>query len=182
MKNRLEIIFCGVGGQGLLLNGTVLGAAVSIIEKRQAVMTSAYGLETRGTFTKADLILSDEYIDFPECLEPDVVVSLAPVAYERYVDKMGENSVIIYDACHIREKPSKARQYGINIDDLAVQAGDPQSLNIVALGAMIALTGCAKPESALEILRKRFSGNERVIAVNEKAFNLGYQAGARRAP
>ena len=31
---------------GLLLNGNVLGAAAAIIEKKQAVMTCAYGTET----------------------------------------------------------------------------------------------------------------------------------------
>ena len=181
MKKKWEIIFSGVGGQGLLLNGTVLGSAVSIIEKRQAVMTCAYGTETRGTFTKADLILSEEYIDFPECLEPDVVVSLASLAYDRYVDKMADESILIYDACQIKEKPSKAKQYGINIEELAAQANNPSGLNVVALGAMIALTGCAKVESVKETLRTRFEGNEKVVAANEKAFDLGFEAGKKLA-
>lgn len=176
MKQKWEIIFSGVGGQGLLLNGNLLGSAASILEKRQAVMTCAYGSETRGTFTKSDLVLSEDYIDFPEALEPDVVVALAQVAYDRYVKTMKDDSILLYNANQVAEAPSAARQYGIALEDLAAEAGSPAAVNIAALGAMIALTGCAKPESVKETIRTRFAGNDRVIEGNIRAFDAGMQA------
>jgi 2-oxoglutarate ferredoxin oxidoreductase subunit gamma len=176
MNKKWEIIFSGVGGQGLLLNGNILGAAAAIQEKRQAVMTCAYGTETRGTFTKSDLIISEDYIDFPEVLEADVVVALAQVAYDRYVHTMKEGSVLIYNSNQIKESPSKAKQVGLLMDDLAAQAGNKASVNIVSLGALIALTECCKSESVQDALAKRFEGRTNIIDVNMKAFDLGYQA------
>jgi len=175
MKQKWEIIFSGVGGQGLLLNGNVLGAAAAIIEKKQAVMTCAYGTETRGTFTKSDLIISDEYIDFPEVLSADVVVALAQVAYDKYVNTMKEDSILIYNSNQVKEASSKAKQYGLPMDELAVEAGNPNGINVVALGALIAKTECAKPESVKEMLAKRFEDKPKVVERNEKAFNLGYE-------
>lgn len=181
MKQKWEIIFCGVGGQGLLLNGTLLGAAASILEKRQAVMTCAYGSETRGTFTKSDLVLSEDYIDYPEALEPDIVVALAQVAYDRYVKGMKDGSILIYNANQVSEAPSAAKQYGLALEDIAAEAGNPAAVNVAALGAMIALTGCAKPESVKETIKKRFEGNDKVVAGNIRAFDAGMQA-AKKLP
>lgn len=176
MKEKWEIIFSGVGGQGLLLNGNILGKAASIIEKRQAVMTCAYGTETRGTFTKSDLIISEEYIDFPEVLNADAVVALAQVAYDKYFESMKEDSIIIYNNNQVKETTSKAKQYGLPMEDLAAQADNLNGVNVVALGALIALTESVKPESVKEMLAKRFKGKDQLVEKNEKAFDLGYQA------
>ncbi len=173
---KCEIIFSGVGGQGLLIDGYVLGSAAAIIDKKQAVMTCEYGDETRGAFTKADIIISDDYIDFPEALSPDVVVSLAQVAYDRYVGKMKEGSMLIYNANQIVEASSKAAQYGIKMEDITDAINNIQALNIVALGATIALTGCASVDAVKTQLAKRFEGKAAVVESNAKAFDLGYEA------
>lgn len=175
MKEKWEIIFSGVGGQGLLFNGNILGKAASIVEKRQAVMTCAYGTETRGTFTKSDLIISEEYIDFPEVLNADVVVALAQVAYDRYVETMKEDSIIIYNNNQVKEAKSRAKQYGLPMEDLAAQADNLRGVNLVALGALIAQTECVKPESVKEMLAKHFEGKDKIVESNEKAFDLGFE-------
>jgi 2-oxoglutarate ferredoxin oxidoreductase subunit gamma len=176
MKQRWEIIFSGVGGQGLLLSGSLLGAAASIIEKRQAVMTCAYGTETRGTFTKSDVILSNDSIDFPEVLDADVVVSLAQVAYERYVDTLKEKTLLLYNSNQVTETMSEARQFGLPMEDIAVRAGAPAAINIVALGILIGLTKCVEGGSIREMLARRFKGKKDVLEKNIKAFEFGVSA------
>ena len=54
MKGTWEIVLSGVGGQGLLSIGNLLGEAASIFGGKKATMTASYGVETRGTFTKSD--------------------------------------------------------------------------------------------------------------------------------
>lgn len=80
MKGTWEIVLSGVGGQGLLSIGNLLGEAASIFGGKKATMTASYGVETRGTFTKSDVIISNEEIDFPEVLNPDIVLCLAQVS------------------------------------------------------------------------------------------------------
>ncbi|MDR2180809.1 MAG: 2-oxoacid:acceptor oxidoreductase family protein [Synergistaceae bacterium] len=175
MKQRWEIIFSGVGGQGLLLSGNLLGAAVSVIEKRQAVMTCTYGTETRGTFTKSDVILSDGYIDFPEVLDADVVVSLAQIAYDRYVDVLKPKTLFLYNSNQVKEAPSPARQVGLPMEEMAAQAGAPAAVNIVALGILTALTKCVQPTSIQEMLTRHFKGRQDVLGANIKAFEAGLE-------
>ena len=64
---RKGIVLSGVGGQGVVSAGEILGIAASLYEDNMnAVMTAAYGSEARGTFTKADVILSDTLIGYPK--------------------------------------------------------------------------------------------------------------------
>ena len=113
-KKTWEIIFSGVGGQGLVSCGNILGEAASF-DHLNAVMTTTYGVETRGTFSKSDLIISDEDIDYPEALHPEVILALAQVAYQRYAPIAGENTVLIYDEDVITPMKSKAKQLGFPI-------------------------------------------------------------------
>ena len=45
---RFDIKLAGLGGQGILFAGIVLGAAAALYEGKQAAMTSNYGPEARG--------------------------------------------------------------------------------------------------------------------------------------
>lgn len=175
MKESWQIIFSGVGGQGLMLAGKLLGDAAAGYEGKNAVMTSAFGVETRGTFAKSDLIVSSNEIDYPEVLKADVVITLAPVAYLKYVSSLSDGAILLYDDT-IKQEPSKARQIGIPIAKIANDAGNPSALNIVALGALVKLTGIVNAQSVESSIRDEFSGKEKLIELNLKAFRGGVEA------
>lgn len=128
-------------------------------------MTTTYGVETRGTFSKSDLIISDEDIDYPEALHPDVILALAQVAYQRYAPIVGENTVLIYDEDAITPMKSKAKQLGFPILATAEAMGNVTSANILSLGIILGETradGCGvSPEGHLEALcRKAHRGGK----------------------
>jgi 2-oxoglutarate ferredoxin oxidoreductase subunit gamma len=176
MKKSWQIILSGVGGQGLMLAGKLLGDAATGYEGKNAVMTSAFGVEMRGTFAKSDVIVSSEEIDYPEVRQADVVIALAPLAYKRYAPSLGEDALLLYDdACEAL--PSKARQIGFPIAKIAKQAGSPSGLNIVALGLLVKLTGVVEESSALSAIREEFKGKEKLAELNCKAFQAGLEAG-----
>jgi 2-oxoglutarate ferredoxin oxidoreductase subunit gamma len=174
-RKKYQIIFGGVGGQGLVLCGFLLGEAASIYEKKQAVMTMTYGAESRGTFTKADVIVSDEPIDFVEVEEPDVVICLAQQAYERYYNKVKEGALIIYDQDEVKLESSKAEQKGYRIRHVALENGGVQTANLVSMGILVGLTGLVKKESVLEALESRFAGKDEVIKKNASSFLKGLE-------
>ncbi|HWQ50234.1 MAG TPA: 2-oxoacid:acceptor oxidoreductase family protein [Terriglobales bacterium] len=146
---RWDIVFAGVGGQGLLSCGNLLGEAATVHCGLNAAMVASYGVETRGTFTKADLIISEEEIDFPEVEHPRLVLCLHPVAYERYVSSVGEDVTLIYDSSLVTPGPSRAAQFGYPISETAEKAGSLTSANILAIGILIGKFGLL-PESAVE--------------------------------
>ena len=49
-----QIRFGGVGGQGIVLAGRLLGKAAALFDGKEAVCTQTYGPEARGGASRAD--------------------------------------------------------------------------------------------------------------------------------
>ena len=175
MKQTWEIVFGGVGGQGLLLMGNLLGSAAAIFEDRQAVMAPSYGTESRGTFTKAELVLSTEDIAFPGVLHPDVVVALAQVAYDKYAPILPQGALLLYNSNIVAPAVSAAEQEGYPMETLLRKTG-AGALNMVALGILTARSGCAQIESVEQAIRQKFEDKPEAADGNCKAFYAGASA------
>ena len=72
MSVQKEVIISGVGGQGMMLCGTMLAKAAVIYDHKRATMSTEYGTETRGTSAKSEVIISDDEIFFPDVMEPNL--------------------------------------------------------------------------------------------------------------
>ncbi len=176
LSKKWEVIFAGVGGQGALLCGSLIGEAAAILEKRQATMLGAYGGEARGTYAKSDLLVGNEPNAFVETVNPNLVVALHEIAYQKHVGELDEEALLIYNNNRIAEMPSRASQVGLPMDDLASEAGNKGAANMVGMGAAAKLTDIASPESIIKMIEKRFSGKDTAIAINVDAFWKGYHA------
>ena len=78
IEDEKEIVLSGVGGQGVVSVGEVMGLAASLYEENlNAAMSASYGSEARGTFTKTDVIISDGEIGYPNVASPDIILCLA---------------------------------------------------------------------------------------------------------
>ena len=173
---EIKIVLSGVGGQGLISTGEILGQAASIYEEGLfATLTASYGSETRGTFTKTDVIISDQPIGYPNVDVPDVILCLAQVGYDRYVDKFTENTVVFYDSDLVKPEESAAGEHiGRPFRAMSIeQVGSLQTANIIALGMMMKRCGLLHRETVMKAMASRFAGKEVAAAVNEKALDLG---------
>ncbi len=176
LKEELKIILSGVGGQGLILSGTLLGEAAVVYDNKNATLTSSYGVETRGTFTKSDLIISDDNINYTEIVKPDVVLAMAQVAYDKYVKVLDENTTLIYDSSLVFETiESRARQCGIPITDMAKEMGNVTSANIIACGIIVKMTNIVALNSVIDAIKDIFSHKPKVLDLNLNAFNKGIE-------
>ena len=176
MKSRYEIILSGVGGQGLVVGGTILGEAATMFENLNSTLTTSYGVETRGTFTKSDVIISKDEIFFPEVVEEDFVLTLAQVAYDKYAKLINENCILVYDCNSIDPVDDlKARQYGFPITDTAREIGNIATANIISLGLIVKMTGVVSVESVTNVLKEQFSKKPKIYEMNLNAFNKGLE-------
>jgi len=174
MRDKLQIVLSGVGGQGLIACGNLIAEAAILHENKYATLSSSHGVETRGTFSKSDVIVSNKEIYYPEVIKEDVVLSLAQVAYDRYVSSVGHDTYLIYDSSMIKDvKESKSRQLGFPFTEIARELGNIAVANIIALGIIIKLTGALKEESIIFAIQNIFSEKPKVIELNIKAFNKG---------
>lgn len=181
MSAQKEITISGVGGQGMILCGTLLAEGAAIHDHKRATLSSEYGVETRGTFAKSDVIISDNEIYFPDVTDPDLIVCLHQVAYERYSGKVGDKALILYNADEIKPNPRRsAFERGINITTIAKGLGNPAMANILTMGIIVGVLGVITPEGAKNAIGKFFSKKgEKVVGLNYAAFNAGLEIGQK---
>ncbi len=175
MAGRYEIRFSGAGGQGLILAGVIMAEAASIYDGKQAVQSQSYGPEARGGASKSEVIISDETIDYPKATVVDALLALTQEACNKYSHDLKEGGVLLVDSDLVTKMPEgnfKVVSFPI-INTAKNEVGREIVANIVALGAIVALTGVVSKESAEKAVLARVP--EAFLELNKKAFNMGYE-------
>lgn len=173
---KTEIVLSGVGGQGLISTGEILGLAASLFEKDlYATLTASYGSETRGTFTKADAIISDRPIGYPNIETPDVILCLAQVAYDKYLDKFEDHTQIYYDSDSVTPaEGAKGEHIGYPFRTLSIEkVGNIQTANTIALGVIMKRRNFLHRDTVMKAFEHRFAGKAKAIEANGRALDLG---------
>ena len=176
MKGRIELILGGVGGQGILTIGTILGEA-ALQEGLFACLSSSYGTEARGTFTRSDLILSEDPIDFIEVTAPDVVLCLAQTACDRLLPVLPPGGEILFDSDQVTAGESaEISSKGYPVTSMALELGYPRGANLIALGLLVKRTGAVSPESVQRVIAEKMASRSSGKTEGLEAFTAGYSA------
>lgn len=170
---KYEVRLSGSGGQGLLLAGIIL-AEGAINDGKNSVQTQSYGPEARGGASKSEVIISSEAIDFPKVRNCDILLALTQKSYEQYSEGLKENGILIIDDSVTVKETGNKRVHSVPILDTAVkELGKPMVTNIVALGAIVAITKVISRESLEKAVLDRVpKGTEEL---NRKALSMGYK-------
>jgi 2-oxoglutarate ferredoxin oxidoreductase subunit gamma len=177
MATRFEIRLAGSGGQGLVLGGLILAEAAAIYDGIYATQTQSYGPESRGGASKSEVVISEEEVDYPKAVSPDVLLLFTEAAAERYLLSCPEKAVVIADMDLVKtEIPAKfKKQVKVPLTRIAKEGvGREFVANIVAVGLIRELTGVVT-ESALEkaLIARVPKGTE---DMNKKALALGKES------
>lgn len=175
MSGRYELRFSGAGGQGLILAGVIMAEAASIYDGKQAVQSQSYGPEARGGASKSEVVISDGPIDYPKATVVDALLALTQEACDKYSHDLKEGGVLLLDSDLVKKAPAgnfNVVSFPI-INTAKNDVGREIVANIVALGAMVALTGVVSKESAEKAVLARVP--EAFIELNRKAFQMGYE-------
>ncbi|ASJ10758.1 2-oxoglutarate ferredoxin oxidoreductase subunit gamma [Thermococcus sp. P6] len=168
----MQIRFAGIGGQGVVLAGVILGEAAAI-EGLNVLQTQDYSSASRGGHSISDVIISKGPIYDLMVTEADVLVALAQLGYETAKDVLRKDGLLIVDTDLV--KPERDH-VGAPFTRLAEEStGLALTVNMVALGYLVAKTGVVKKESVEEAIRRRVPrGTEEI---NIRAFRAGYERG-----
>ncbi|MGN9097093.1 2-oxoacid:acceptor oxidoreductase family protein [Flintibacter porci] len=171
---KIQIVLSGVGGQGLISTGEIIGEAASIHENVYATLAASYGSETRGTFTKSDVIVSDSPISYPNIETPDVILCLAQVAYDRYVNKLRDDTLVFYDTQLVTPSPdAKGKHIGHPFKEMSIEMGNMAVANTIALGSILKQTNMLKRDSVVAAIKEYFAAKPKVIDINVRALDAG---------
>lgn len=174
MAVKTEIRLTGSGGQGLILAGIILAEA-AIAEGLNAIQTQSYGPEARGGASKAEVIISDEEIDFPKVDQADIILVLTQAAADTYLKTVKADGTAIVDASvSLPEGFTAGRVLHVPIIDTAKTVlGKVIVSNIVALGFITEFTGLVTRESVENAVLSRVPRGTGDL--NRNALNEGYK-------
>jgi len=173
--NRTEILIGGVGGQGVILAGILLGTAATLFENKKAVQTQAYSSEQRGGMARAEVILSDEPVTDPQVRRPDILIALAQDAVNRHLKKIKPSGLLVMDSDLVKEvTPGDFQTLEIPATSLAEkELGNIVVANLILLGGLIKKTGLL----SVGAMEKAIEANvpPKAKEMNLKAFRRGLE-------
>jgi 2-oxoglutarate ferredoxin oxidoreductase subunit gamma len=174
---RIEIRFAGFGGQGIIKSGIIVAAAASLHEGKNAVQTQSYGPESRGGACKSEVVISEEDVDFPKVVKPDVLVVMSQHAYNDYVEDLKPQGTIILDPDMIPHEMElkDVKVFRVPATKIAEELGRRIVANIVMIGAFTSLTGLLDSNAIKESIKENIpKGTEDLnLAAYQKGHDFG---------
>ncbi len=193
----LNIVICGIGGQGNVLASEVVGSTMTELGFRVSI-GETYGASQRGGSVMSHVRVSAKRelgVLIPEG-EAHFIIGFEPLETLRIARHYaGAETLVVYDPrpvypqgvlrgaqtypdmdalkAEIRALSASARE--IPAADIALRCGDARAANIALLGAFSRLPGAPLDRQDLSaVLAQRFKGA--VLEMNERVFALGCEA------
>lgn len=188
-------IFVGVGGQGNLLASRLLGEA-ALSGGIHAVVSEIHGMAQRGGVVESAVLLGEVNSPIVSDGEADVMIGFEPLESLRALNKCNKDTVVITNTQPLPPftvavgqgdyppldkileliKTKTAKVIALKGNDLAEEAGNPLSLNMVMLGALI---GSGTIPVSEELMKQTISTTTKkaFLDSNLKAFDLGMKEG-----
>ncbi len=173
MAFRYSIRLGGAGGQGLIQAARIIAEAAAIYDNKNAAESCSYGPEARSSASKAEIIISDEIIDYPKADTIDFLMALTQQAYDKYIGDLLPDGVVVIDS---RVQPSdqagSKKIYSAPLIKIAEEkCGKQTMVDIVALGFFAGVNGIVNRDSIRKAILARIPRN------SEDDFMCAYDAG-----
>ena len=179
MKQLKQVRFCGLGGQGIVMMGTMLGKA-AIIDGKWVSGSNAYGSQARGGHARSEVVISNLPITYPHVLLSDILVVLSQVTYEKFRQESAvSDALIFYEPSLVKiTEPSTARQVGIAaIQETLNKLQTTQASNVAMLSAVNSAARIVSFESLQEVIEA--SVPPQTLELNLKALKIGKELGEK---
>lgn len=170
---QTDLTIAGVGGQGSILAGVILGTAAVTFDGKYATQTQAYSSELRGGFAAAWVIVSDKPVEFPRVTHPDILVAQAQDSINRFGEVLKPDGILITDSDMVHElPPTVKRLYQVPATTIARnEIKIPVVANMIMLGALCQVSGVVSRQALEQAIAASVpKGKEQI---NLEAFHLG---------
>ena len=198
MMDTKRCVFVGVGGQGNLLASRLLGEA-ALSMAIPSVVSEIHGMAQRGGVVESAVLMGNVTSPIVSNGEAHVLVGFEPLETMRALAKCNKKTLVITNTQPLPPFTVSAGQgkypavdevldliqakvdnvIALRGNELAEEAGNPLSLNMVMLGALIGSEATSVTEEAM---KKTISASTKkaFLESNLKAFDLGMEAAKRR--
>ena len=171
-----DIMFAGIGGQGVLTAGKIL-IQIAAENGKNVSWTSEYSAEMRGGIALCRVVVSDEEIGSPYPDRLDVLVCMNEDAYHTYVDQVDKGGSVIVNSSLFGkiDYPEDLHVIGVDAMGISGELNNVRGANLVMMGAMIKATGMLDKQQFADTLRDYFEHKGKPSEKNVQCFELGYE-------
>ncbi len=157
VDDRRDVIFTGIGGQGVQLCSKVLANA-AVAAGHHVMLSSYFGGEMRGGRTEATVITRDRPVDLPPIVPRlNALIVLHPAFLADALPRLVTAPLIVTDAwawTEPSEPPPPALVVPVPAREIAADLGAPVAAGLALVGAFAALTGVADDEALAAATRQ----------------------------
>lgn len=189
MADVKNILFVGVGGQGIILTSKVLSTAL-VNAGYDVKMSEVHGMAQRGGSVTTQVRYGDKvYSPIIGKGQADIIVSFEKMEAMRMLEYLKKDGIMVvndhaipsmpiltgaaeYPEGIIEELKSKVKTIVFKAADVARELGNPKTQNIVLLGALIKAIGLENldwDKAIEEEVKPRF------VDINKKALQKGME-------
>ena len=185
---KLDIVISGVGGQGAILASDIIGKA-AVLEGVPIRAAETHGMAQRGGSVVNHIRLGCELGSMIPLHGADVLLALEPAEALRYIDSLSDDGVVIVNTQPVfpitvtsggDEYPdvfeivdvlkSNHKVVAFNALELAIEAGHPQAMNVVMIGAVSNYLPMGK-DLLIDCIKGMVP--PKTVDINVRAFELG---------
>ncbi len=173
-----EILFAGLGGQGVLTSGLVI-SQIAVTKDMNATWIPQYGAAMRGGTANCTVKFGEGMIYNPAQEEPDVLLAMNNPSFQKFVDLVTPGGTVVIDSslvtCDTTVRDD-IKVISVPSSQMALEIGHARGANIIMAGVIAKATGDFTEAEGLDGMNKMFNkkGKGKFEAINSQAFKLGY--------
>lgn len=177
MREDLNLVLAGFGGQGLLFAGKVTAYA-GLVEGREISWLPSYGPEMRGGTANCSVCVSDNPIGSPLVLEPNALIAMNLPSFDKFIDTVKPGGTVLVDSTMIDKKTARTdiKTFYVPATKMADDNGLKGLANIILLGKLYKEMSFCSPEALEKGLEKCVPASKAaMLEMNQKALKLGME-------
>ncbi len=175
VADEREVIFTGIGGQGIQLMAKVLAEA-AVAEHRHVMLFGSYQGMMRGGPSESTVVIGHAPIEAPPIIPHCwAIVAMHPQGLDVFMRKLRPDGLLFANQTLVHRAPAgDVRTLGLPATSLAEQAGNTSAAAMIALGAFVAATNLVAFDSLLGAMERTLPAHRRHRAAeNARFLHLG---------
>jgi 2-oxoglutarate ferredoxin oxidoreductase subunit gamma len=171
---KKELLFSGIGGQGVITLGETLCDA-AIKAGYNVTFVPFYGQEKRGGRTMCNIVVSDG-TESPIISEADIMLIFDERSLRDYQSLMSEGGTMILNSDLVELEPETACKdiRRIPFSTMAQEVGNSKTANVIALGYIAKFLPMIPYDLIAAEVERSFAAKPKLIPLNLKALKTGY--------
>ena len=155
----------------MILSSVLLAKAYGIGEDYNISQTQSYGPEARGGACKAEVVISDDDIDYMKVDNADVFIAFNQMGYDKYRRQTNPDAIVLVNSTLVTAEGENI--HGIPATEIAEGMGKPFVVNMVMLGALTKLLPKIYYPTVEAEIKESFSAS--IAGPNLEAYSKGYE-------